>query len=391
MFTLKPVTGKEFIDRRSLIEEMLRELTDLNSTMGFALYGNRRVGKTSVLLEIQRQLNSNENCICIYFSLWETVPSTVEAFIKAFSRCVIEGFRPILPLKYKVNEMAKMPGSVLKKMLKEVKIGAKIRDEIELFISFEGLKDNDYSAMLKRTFELPDKLAKVCGVKCVLMLDEFPSIIDLKIKRRIGEDVFGLIRTVIERHTNCAICISGSIRKTVETSTLLPSSPFYRQFIVREIKSFKKEDVKDLFEIYQKRSATKITNDGIESVFENTAGIPFYIQFIGRKLEMIPKKIDGSMVKGIIDEFLEEEGNVFFSQEFKVLSSKEKKVVIAIAQENHTPKDISLHINETVNTISRYLIYLMDKGIVEKMGKNYIMSDPVFKKWLQKRYDEIQI
>ena len=124
MFTLKPVTGEDFVNRKSLIEEMIRELADNKSTTGFALYGNRRVGKTSILREVQRRLGSLDDCICIYFSIWELVPSTVETFIKIFSSTIIEGFRPKLPLKYKASEMARMPVSVLRNMLREVKLGA---------------------------------------------------------------------------------------------------------------------------------------------------------------------------------------------------------------------------------------------------------------------------
>lgn len=55
-FTLKPVKGEGFIDRQELLEEMFSELTDINSTTGYAVYGKRRIGKTSILKEVQRRL-----------------------------------------------------------------------------------------------------------------------------------------------------------------------------------------------------------------------------------------------------------------------------------------------------------------------------------------------
>lgn len=56
-FTLQPVKGEGFIDREELLEEMFFELRDINSTTGYALYGKRRIGKTSILKEVQRRLN----------------------------------------------------------------------------------------------------------------------------------------------------------------------------------------------------------------------------------------------------------------------------------------------------------------------------------------------
>ncbi len=386
MFSLKPVTGKDFINRKGLLKEMVKELSDIDSTIGFALYGNRLVGKTSVLREVQRRLNSKDDCVCIYFSLWELVPNSMDAFIRIFSKCVIEGFRAELPLKYKVSEMAKMPATVLRDMLKEVKFGAKISDEVELFLKFKGTKGTDYSAMLRRTFELPDKLAVVCHVKCILLIDEFPSIIDLKNGKRIGKDVLGLIRTVHEEYKRTAICVSGSIRKTMEASLLAPTSPFYRQFIAKEIKPFKIEDVKELLKKNLAPQRIEISRDGIEYLYDQTAGIPFYVQFLGRRLMTAKGKIDKDLVKRTTDEFLAEEGNVIFAEEFKALSPKEKKIVISIATGNHIPSEISNSIEESANTTSRFLIYLLEKGVLEKKEKTYVLTDPVFEKWAHRKY-----
>ncbi len=391
MFTLKPVTGKNFINRKSLIKDMLEELSDGESTTGFALYGNRRVGKTSLFRELQRRLKLKDGYVCIYFSLWELVPNTVEAFIKNFSKCIIEGFRPILPLKYKVSEMAKMPISVVRDMLREVKMGAKMSNEIEFFLTFKGLKETDYSSMLRRTFELPDKLAKISDLKCILLIDEFPSIIDLKNGKRVGKEILGLIRTVQEEHKRTAICISGSIRKTMESSALSSSSPFYRQFIVREVRPFEKKDVRELLHKNLAGTSTSITEDGIESIYEHTAGIPFYIQFLGRKLIRVGGKINGNIVERIMDEFLMEEGNAIFTEEFLTLSPKEKKIVISIAAGNHTPSEVSKNVEETVNTTSRFLIYLLEKGFIGKEEGVYTLSDPVFEKWVHRKFGELSI
>ena len=56
-FTLRPVKGEGFIDREELLDEMVSELRDTESTTGYALYGKRRIGKTSILKEVQRRLS----------------------------------------------------------------------------------------------------------------------------------------------------------------------------------------------------------------------------------------------------------------------------------------------------------------------------------------------
>lgn len=386
MFTLKPVIGKDFINRKNLVNEMFEELASSRSNIGFALYGNRRVGKTSILREIQRRLNDTDGCVCIYFSIWELVPATVDNFIKVFSRRIIEGFRPHLPLKYRASEIAKMPATVIREMLKEAKLGVKLSAEIEMFLKFSLEKNADYSEMITKVFQLPEKLSKVCGIKCVMMMDEFPSIIDLKNGKKVGEEILGLIRTVLEEQKNTAICISGSIRKTMEASALLPSSPFYRQFELKEVKPFKKKDVKELLERNLKGTQLDLTDSGMDALYEYTAGIPFYIHFLGRKIFQAKGKIDAKFIENIACEFLAEEGDIIFSQELKALSPKEKTVVISISAENHTPSEIANFIGETENTTSRFLIYLIEKGVVEKEDGNYFLSDPVFERWVNAKY-----
>jgi len=58
-FILKPAEGGDFIDREEIIEDMVKTLSS-KSLIGFALYGKRRVGKTSILKEVRRRLRNKK-------------------------------------------------------------------------------------------------------------------------------------------------------------------------------------------------------------------------------------------------------------------------------------------------------------------------------------------
>ncbi len=78
MFLLEPATGDSFVGREKLLEEMLIDLRDTTSWMGYAIYGTRRIGKTSVFKELERELKGEEKIVVIYLSLWDFVePSTL--------------------------------------------------------------------------------------------------------------------------------------------------------------------------------------------------------------------------------------------------------------------------------------------------------------------------
>jgi AAA+ ATPase superfamily predicted ATPase len=116
-FTLRPVKGERFINRQELLEEMISELRDVESTTGYALYGKRRIGKTSVLKEVQRRLASEHKIVTVYFSVWDLIEFSVVEFCQRLSMEVIDAYRPYLGLKYKAKELFQTPLTMLRKLL----------------------------------------------------------------------------------------------------------------------------------------------------------------------------------------------------------------------------------------------------------------------------------
>jgi len=132
-------------------------------------------------------------------------------------------------------------------------------------------------------------------------------------------------------------------------------------------------------------SNLEISEEGIEQIYEFSAGIPFYVQFIGKML----KKKEGVTIediKEIEDEFLREEGDLPFRGEFNDLSSRERLVILQIAKGCHTPKEIATIVKDKVSNVGRFLAYLEDKEYISKREKGYYaLEDPVFGKWLGMR------
>ena len=79
-FTLKPAIKDNFIDRESLLDEMIATLTSRKIDMGFALIGPRRIGKTSILREITHRLANKKDVVVVYFCLWDLVGNNLREF-----------------------------------------------------------------------------------------------------------------------------------------------------------------------------------------------------------------------------------------------------------------------------------------------------------------------
>ena len=375
-FTLQPVKGDEFVNRTEILSEILFELRNKRSTTGYALYGKRRVGKTSILKEVQRQLDETDDIVTVYYSVWNLVEFTLPEFCHRFSMAIIDAYRPHIGLKHKAKDLLQTPISVLRKMLDKAEFKI-VYHEIEFLLSTNAKTDKDIA--VERVFDLSEKLAKSTGTKCVLLLDEFPSLIDLKSDNvKVGEAILKKIRTISEEWEQTSLCISGSIRSTMELTVLSSTSPFYRQMIVKEVKPLKKEYVGEIL-----RRNIDIPDEGIDEIYNFSGGIPFYIQFIGKMIERAGETTLES-IKGLENEFLMEEGDILFKGEFNALSSKERLIVMNIANGHHSPKELGNVIGGRVSNISHFLMYLREMGYVSKEDRGYyVLEDPVFERWMQ--------
>ncbi len=233
--------------------------------------------------------------------------------------------------------------------------------------------------LVENALDLPEKLAKSTGTKCILMIDEFPSISELKSdNNKIGETIIKKMRTIFENWERTTLCISGSIRSTMKLSVLSSTSPFYRQLIIKEVKPFEREYTKELLS-----GDIEITEEGVDEIHNFSTGIPFYIQFIGKMLER-RKGASVELIKELEEEFLLEEGDILFKEEFDTLSSKERLIAINIAKGCHTPKAIASAVGDNISNVNQFLTYLEQKGYVLKREKGYyILEDPVFARWLE--------
>ena len=382
-FTLTPAEGENFIDRKELVDDMVKTLADKNIQMGFALYGMRRVGKTSILREVQRRLMQEENIVPVYFSLWTVAPKNVYAFVKALSSEILNAYKSRLSLRYRAEELIKSPLSILRETLKELKISAKVGNDIEFLLTFDP-KREEYGELIRRVFALPEQLAKETNTRCVLMLDEFPTITDLRSgNAKVGKDIMGLIRTLCESQQNTILCVSGSIRKTMEITALSSTSPFYRQFLVRKIEPLSKVYVRELI---TKNLKKEISSESLNEIFRFTRGIPFYIQLIGKEIGSAEMEGD---IDRIIEHTIKEEGDVIFNEEFRRISPKEQEIVIAMVKSKaHSPREIANVMGEHTDTVSKSLDYLQEKGVVEKERRGfYSLVDPVFSLWIDMKYE----
>ncbi len=388
MFTLRPVCGEGFVDREQLVEEMVHTLAAPNLRIGFALVGRRRMGKTSVFLEVIRRLDGHPSVIPVYVSLWDLSEGTLTEFTRLLLHNLLHRFheRKVLPLPVRAQHLLSAKWALLRELLERVHISLRLRQELELVLRWAHAEEVPPAAeLLERAFDLPEQIATEKGVRSALFLDEFPTIMELKhAGKPIGEGAVRKLRTLYERMENTVLSISGSIRGTMEAVALNPGSAFWRQFVVREVGPLPGDAVHFLL---QKNLGRPMSRAASERVQAFTAGIPFYVQFLGRELARRGGALTPEAVEQAFQTLLEEEGNLLFQEGWTHLSPKERAVARALALGHTAPARIAREVGDPPNNVTRYLLYLADKGLAERKDRGqWVLSDPVLAAWVRKQF-----
>lgn len=122
-------------------------------------------------------------------------------------------------------------------------------------------------------------------------------------------------------------------------------------------------------------------------MMDNTNGIPFYIQCLGRTIEykeVDPLKKDGEAI--LWNSFLEEDAPLIFRAEIESLNNSEKCVLGEAALfDRFTYAMIYERVGRTVKNIGQWLSSLVDKGVLLNPERGtYHFADPIFQKYLSK-------
>jgi DNA-binding CsgD family transcriptional regulator len=388
-FSLTPVSGPALVDREEIIEEMCSELGRPGSKIGYALTGIRRVGKSSILREVRRRL-VGEGVPTIYLSLWEVTPFTLDQFIQMLVDKVAAEFEPYLPWRLRVRQYLAVTRKAFSDLISSLRISAEVGEHLEVTFSFLKGDREDPGTAIHHAFALPESLAGETDKKCVLMLDEFPSIMDLtygKRNRRIGDSIVKALRSDYENFQRTAIVISGSIRRTVR-AVLGPAGALWKQLLLREVEPFDLDATMEFLNKYA-RHRKDIIEQG-STIFEVTGGIPYNLQLVCRKLVLETERIGGpeGVVNGV-RELLKQEGRLHFQEYLQDLIPSEAKVLIQLASGSHSPSQIAEAALMELSSVTGLLNNLRDKGYVRRMERGlYSIIDPLFESWLKTEFVE---
>jgi hypothetical protein len=344
--TRAPVTGSRFFGREYEISRVVS-----NPDTNHAILGIRRIGKTSLLREVERLLRQTQDPAQVVYLECSDLLSTED-----YVREVVRKLNP--------RELPRLH-------------------------------------MQKYVFFFPDfleRMARASRGKIIFLLDEIDNLV---IMQRGSWELFRMLRASANKGA-CQYVMAG-FREAMREQYLL-DSPFYNFAQEIRLSEFTRRQAQDLIVTPMENLRVRIRNkeDVVGRIYEETAGQPNLIQYyctiLLRHLDLVGQREIGP--ESLIDVYADEGFKSHLLTSFmQNTENREKALVYAVLMASEEPRskgfspaflDAALRKRGIVlpqDEIDEATSVLTLAGVLHHKGREFFFTSPVFTKVLHQSYD----
>lgn len=318
-----------FCDRQKETEKMI---STLHNERNITLVAPRRMGKTVLIHHVFHQMEEQyEGVKCFYLDIFAT--KNLEQMVQL------------------------MASEIIGKL---------------------DLKPSEGRESLKRIFEY----LKQSGKRCYIAIDEFQQILSYP-----EDGVEAMIRSYIQFLPNVYFVFSGSQQHMMQEMFLSANRPFFQSSLVLSLPCIE-EPVYRKFANRLLSSQHRVIDESVFSyIYQQSGSVTWYVQAILHGIyEHGSYGITKSLVDEVIQELIEEQA-MAYQNYCAWLTENQQMLLLAIASESLVSSPlsqqfISTHHLPATSSVKTALKALVDKQLVSKTPKGYLVSDRFFAKWL---------
>lgn len=318
-----------FCDRQKETEKMI---STLHNERNITLVAPRRMGKTGLIHHVFHQMEEQyEGVKCFYLDIFAT--KNLEQMVQL------------------------MASEIIGKL---------------------DLKPSEGRESLKRIFEY----LKQSGKRCYIAIDEFQQILSYP-----EDGVEAMIRSYIQFLPNVYFVFSGSQQHMMQEMFLSANRPFFQSSLVLSLPRIE-EPVYRKFANRLLSSQHRVIDESVFSyIYQQSGSVTWYVQAILHGIyEHGSYGITKSLVDEVIQELIEEQA-MAYQNYCAWLTENQQMLLLAIASESLVSSPlsqqfISTHHLPATSSVKTALKALVDKQLVSKTPKGYLVSDRFFAKWL---------
>lgn len=390
--TSNPVSGNSFINRQDEIDELILSAQRLKdqSRSWYALIGQRKVGKSSLIKEFKARISGEYLCPGVdcwnstrnaYDFFIDYIVELIDAYLIKASLAAQTGL--LKPALFDTNELAMVDAKLQMLSINAINKG---------LLLLQQLKRREVSSHLfEAVIDLPQVFSEETHEKLIVILDEFQELSNLSkfkvIKEEIGE-VFPLLRSCWQKHDNVNYIISGSKITRLRELLFNPNEPFYQHFHLMQISEFYRKDALLLLQKLSADSGREIPQSLCEKIVDILGGNPFYLQVMGEEL-CKEEQIDERAFKVVLQELVFNRTgrlSIYFQNLFERIVSKSSMLESALLCLS-TPRnltEIAKQLEMPTGTANAIVGRLLKEDVIVKTeDKQYLIPDKAFALWIK--------
>ena len=384
----KPVTGEHFVGRDKEIEKLMVLLSGAakGKANNVILLGARRTGKSSILLNLRDKISKDAGGGVVPVIFDASGIPTKRWFAKTLVRRILLAYsRHTGDRSYreKAKEIIVSSANKIQSNLSEFDVGASEFASFHLKLREQNHTEDE---LLEDALQYAEKFGTDKGITFVVMIDEFQDVL------RWGDEFLGLLRKIVQVQSRVAYVFSGSAPTIMREMVYDSKSPFYKQLVEIYAGPLAEDSVRSFVKSRLATVGITIDEPSLEKIFLLSGGLPDYVQRLGLQMYLDCLTEDrNSVIKENVESIYSKlmvQLDPDFSNSFKIFSSMEREVLIALAGGKGRPSEIASAIRKLQSSMPQILGRLMNQDVIERYVGSYRIIDAVFSNWLAERYDD---
>ena len=387
------VVGKppeDIVDREEEVGRIVDSMTSPTANVNYALVGHRRIGKSTIMHEAKRRMESRGDIIVGYVDFGEfrhspanlaesLTEELTEELTRAYSRTIPRSSRMIHQISLALSQISEIR-KLRARFVASIDEHGGPRIEISPYIS-DGARD--HSGALKSAFEYANAVSEASGKRVVIMIDEFQHV---GAYRRIKglEGILDIIRTALERRgENVSFVVSGSRVHYLREVLGQGGSPVFGHFVTLDIGPLQRGHAMELF---ARSCQAPATDKDAEDAYAKVGGHPYYLVMLAEA------KRSGEPVPDAYERLLTDATGALYVYVNYVLTddlgsnyggTNYPAILTSIAEGSASVSEISRRSHVRLTDLPRLLRRLVGCDLVTKSGKKgeerYALADPVIR------------
>jgi predicted transcriptional regulator len=358
----------QFVGRRDLAQRLEEALSRKEGRPAFLLYGERRMGKTTTLIQLPVLLGSHH--LPLFFDLQEPgLTSNAAAFLR---KIAAEMFKALQVRGFKISQLSY-------EVLKE----AQGQNEAAVYDEFN------------RWLEKVERLLEQENRTLLLSFDEFEKLNEVKQAGYLDLNLLlNWFRHLIQHHLRLALLFSGtSTFEEMEHISDVNWAGYFVNVLMLHVGFLSNEDARHLIiePIPNFTSRTIFSDEIVEKIIEQTHSHPFLIQalcsaLIERLNAAKREQVESSDVDVAIEQVLDGWWDNYFRELWRrtneqqrlcleILQSKEQIEVFVIMRQSGLDERT---VRSTMRILARRDL------VIDHRDGSYSIAAPIFRKWVER-------